>query len=184
MALKCYTRQKKNGGNYTNCVDDKGKQMREKDKKKPVKKKPIKRKRLVIVDKPKAQNDITVASGAPNTTTPFKTATPKAKPISMEEEFGLMPQDDLNAQMTNVRNLVAKAKALRKPKPAKMRTVKVGKAADDKIKKMLGNMSETKSALTSSASKPKGEKFQYSSGNSRLGGVAAPRMSFMSNSNY
>ena len=56
-----------------------------------------------------------------------------------------MSQDDLNAQMTNVRNLVAKAKALRKPK---------------------------------------GEKFQYSSGNSRLGGVAAPRMSFMSNPNY
>ena len=140
MALKCYTRQKKNGGNYTNCVDGKGKQMREKDRKKVVK-----RKRLVIVDKPKAQNDITVASGGKGTTTPFKTATPKAKPISMEEELGLMPQDELNAQMTNVRNLVAKAKALRKPK---------------------------------------GEKFQYSSGNSRLGGVSAPRMSFMSNPNY
>ena len=119
--------------------------MREKDKKKPVKKKVVKRKRLVIVDKPKSQNDITVASGGKGTTTPFKTATPKAKPISMEEELGLMPQDELNAQMTNVRNLVAKAKALRKPK---------------------------------------GEKFQYSSGNSRLGGVSAPRMSFMSNPNY
>jgi hypothetical protein len=140
MAIKCYTRQKKNGGNYTNCVDGKGKQMREKDRKKVVK-----RKRLVIVDKPKAQNDITVASGGKGTTTPFKTATPKAKPISMEEELGLMPQDELNAQMTTVRNLVAKAKALRKPK---------------------------------------GEKFQYSSGNSRLGGVSAPRMSFMSNPNY
>ena len=145
MALKCYTRQKKNGGNYTNCVDGKGKQLREKDKKKVIKKKTIKRKKLVIVDKPKAQNDITVASGGNGTTTPFKTATPKANPISIEEELGLMPQDDLNDQMANVRNLVAKAKALRKPK---------------------------------------GEKFQYSSGNSRLGGVAAPRMSFMSNPNY
>ena len=142
MALKCYTRQKKNGGNYTNCVDGKGKQMREKDRKKVVKKKVVKRKKLVIVDKPKAQNDISVASGAPNTTTPFKTATPKANPISMEEELGLMPQDQLNAQMANARNLVAKARALRKPK---------------------------------------GEKFQYSSGNSRLGGEAAPRISFMSN---
>ena len=56
-----------------------------------------------------------------------------------------MPQDQLNAQMANARNLVAKARALRKPK---------------------------------------GEKFQYSSGNSRLGGVAAPRISFMSNPKY
>jgi hypothetical protein len=119
--------------------------MREKDRKKVVKKKVVKRKKLVIVDKPKAQNDITVASGGKGTTTPFKTATPKANPISIEEELGLMPQAQLNAQMTNVRNLVAKAKALRKPK---------------------------------------GEKFQYSSGNSRLGGVAAPRMSFMSNPKY
>ena len=145
MALKCYTRQKKNGGNYTNCVDGKGKQLREKDKKKVIKKKTIKRKKLVIVDKPKAQNDITVASGGNGTTTPFKTATPRNQSISIEDDLGLMSQDDLNAQMTNVRNLVAKAIALRKPK---------------------------------------GEKFQYSSGNSRLGGVAAPRMSFMSNPKY
>ena len=166
MALKCYTRQKKNGGNYTNCVDDKGKQMREKDRKKVLKKKPIKRKKLVIVDKPKAQNDISVASGAPNTTTPFNSTTPRNQPISIEEELGLMPQAQLNAQMANVRNLVAKAKAIRRVGAAKK------------------SVSEQKSALSSSAPKPKGEKFQYSSGNSRLGGVAAPRMSFMSNPNY
>ena len=173
MAIKCYTRKKNNGGNYTNCVDDKGRQMREKDKKKVVKKKSVKRKKLVILNKPKAENIITVVSGAPGTTTTFKATKPRTKrapvgmtrvggptgnegamvvnPISMEEELDLMPQNDLNAQMTNVRNLVANAKALRKPKPAKMRTVEVGKAADDKIKKMLGNVSETKSALTSSA---------------------------------
>ena len=145
MALKCYTRQKKNGGNYTNCVDGKGKQMREKDRKKPLKKKPIKRKRLVIVDKPKAQNDISVASGAPNTTTPFKTATPKANPISMEEELGLMPQDELNAQMLNARNLVAKARAIRRVGAAKK------------------SVSEQKSALSSSAPKARdGVKRQFS----------------------
>ena len=135
MAIKCYTRQKKNGGNYTNCVDGKGKQLREKDRKKPLKKKPIKRKRLVIVDKPKAQNDITVASGAKGTSTPFNSTTPRNQYISMEEELGLMSQDDLNTQMANARNLVAKARALRKPKPAKQ------------------NVSETKSALSSSANR-------------------------------
>ena len=145
MALKCYTRQKKNGGNYTNCVDGKGKQMREKDRKKVVKKKVVKRKKLVIVDKPKAQNDISVASGAPNTTTPFKTATPKAKPISMEEELGLMPQAQLNAQMTNVHNLVAKARAIRRVGAAKK------------------SVSEQKSALSSSAPKARdGVKRQFS----------------------
>ena len=145
MALKCYTRQKKNGGNYTNCVDGKGKQMREKDRKKVVKKKPVKRKRLVIVDKPKAQNDISVASGAPNSTTPFNSTTPRNQYISMEEELGLMPQAQLNAQMTNARNLVAKAKAIRRVGAAKK------------------SVSEQKSALSSSAPKARdGVKRQFS----------------------
>jgi len=180
MALKCYTRKKNNGGNYTNCVDDKGKQMREKDKKKVVKKQPVKRKKLVIVNnvnKPKVlpvdkKPVISVASGAPGTKTPFKAKKPVKSEAMREADEAL---DDVEeALMRNVlpssvtyldegsaeqqaNEAIAMMKLATTPKPkkklapAKMRTVKVGKAADDKIKKMLGNVSETNSALSSSA---------------------------------
>ena len=173
MAVKCYTRKKNNGGNYTNCVDDKGKQMREKDKKKVVKKQPVKRKKLVIVNnvnKPKVlpvdkKPVISVASGAPGTKTPFKAKKPVKSEAMREADEAL---DDVEeALMRNVlpsaaypdegsaeqqaNEAIAMMKLATTPKPARMRTVKVGKAADDKIKKMLGNVSETKSALTSSA---------------------------------
>jgi len=200
MAVKCYTRKKNNGGNYTNCVDDKGKQMREKDKKKVVKKQPVKRKKLVIVNnvnKPKVlpvdkKPVISVASGAPGTKTPFK-ATKPVKSEAMREadealddvEEALMrnvlgsaayPDEGSAEQQANEAIAMMKLATTPKPKipagyvrsddgkirkkklvvkqklpPAKMRTVKVGKAADDKIKKMLGNVSETNSALSSSA---------------------------------
>lgn len=180
MAVKCYTRKKNNGGNYTNCVDDKGKQMREKDKKKVVKKQPVKRKKLVIVNnvnKPKVlpvdkKPVISVASGAPGTKTPFKAKKPVKSEAMREADEAL---DDVEeALMRNVlpssvtyldegsaeqqaNEAIAMMKLATTPKPkkklapAKMRTVKVGKAADDKIKKMLGNVSETNSALSSSA---------------------------------
>ena len=233
MAVKCYTRKKNNGGNYTNCVDDKGKQMREKDKKKVVKKQPVKRKKLVIVNnvnKPKVlpvdkKPVISVASGAPGTKTPFK-ATKPVKSEAMREadealddvEEALMrnvlgsaayPDEGSAEQQANEAIAMMKLATTPKPKipagyvrsddgkirkkklvvkqklpPAKMRTVKVGKAADDKIKKMLGNVSETNSALSSSASKPTGMRFQYHSRNSRLGGVAAPRMPFYRDPQY
>jgi len=200
MAVKCYTRKKNNGGNYTNCVDDKGKQMREKDKKKVVKKQPVKRKKLLIVNnvnKPKVlpvdkKPVISVASGAPGTKTPFK-ATKPVKSEAMREadealddvEEALMrnvlgsaayPDEGSAEQQANEAIAMMKLATTPKPKipagyvrsddgkirkkklvvkqklpPAKMRTVKVGKAADDKIKKMLGNVSETNSALSSSA---------------------------------
>jgi len=200
MAVKCYTRKKNNGGNYTNCVDDKGKQMREKDKKKVVKKQPVKRKKLLIinnVNKPKLlpvdkKPVISVASGAPGTKTPFK-ATKPVKSEAMREadealddvEEALMrnvlgsaayPDEGSAEQQANEAIAMMKLATTPKPKipagyvrsddgkirkkklvvkqklpPAKMRTVKVGKAADDKIKKMLGNVSETNSALSSSA---------------------------------
>ena len=148
MALKCYTRQKKNGGNYTNCINGKGEQMREKDKKKPVKKKPvkkkqIKRKRLVIVDKPKGHVDITVASGSKGTTTPFKST----KPESIEKEFGLMPQAEMDMQINNALDLVAKARAIRRIGAAKK------------------NISEQKSALSSSAPKSITESFEFNKRN-------------------
>ena len=44
---KCYTKQNKNGGNYTTCVSSKGKQLREKDIK-PKKKKAVAKKRTKI----------------------------------------------------------------------------------------------------------------------------------------
>ena len=155
MVLKCYTRQKKNGGNYTNCINGKGEQMREKDKKKPVKKKPVKRKKLVIVDKPKGHVDITVASGGKGTTTTFKATKPRTKrapvaltrvggptgkegimvvtPNSMEDDLGLMPQAEMDMQINNALNLVAKARAIRRIGLAKK------------------NISEQNSALSSSA---------------------------------
>ena len=180
MAVKCYTRKKNNGGNYTNCVDDNGKQLREKDKKKVVKKQPVKRKKLVIVNnvnKPKVlpvdkKPVISVASGAPGTKTPFKAKKPVKSEAMREADEAL---DDVEeALMRNVlpssvtyldegsaeqqaNEAIAMMKLATTPKPkkklppAKMRTVKVGKAADDKIKKMLGNVSETNSALSSSA---------------------------------
>ena len=179
MALKCYTRKKNNGGNYTNCVDDKGKQMREKDKKKVVKKQPVKRKKLLIVNnvnKPKLlpvdkKPVISVASGAPGTKTPFN-ATKPVKSEAMREadealddvEEALMrnvlgsaayPDEGSAEQQANEAIAMMKLATTPKPKkklaPAGMRTVKVGKSADDKIKKMLGNVSETNSALSSSA---------------------------------
>jgi hypothetical protein len=58
---KCYTKKNKNGGNYTTCVDGKGKQLREKDKpkkKKLVLKEPAKaapkKKKLVLKEPAKA----------------------------------------------------------------------------------------------------------------------------------
>ena len=201
MAVKCYTRKKNNGGNYTNCVDDKGKQMREKDKKKVVKKQPVKRKKLLIVNnvnKPKVlpvdkKPVISVASGAPGTKTPFKATKPVKSEAMREADEALddveealirnvLPSsvtylDEGSAeQQANEAIAMMKLATTPKPKipagyvrsddgkirkkklvvkqklpPAKMRTVKVGKAADDKIKKMLGNVSETNSALSSSA---------------------------------
>ena len=191
MAVKCYTRKKNNGGNYTNCVDDKGKQMREKDKKKVVKKQPVKRKKLLIVNnvnKPKVlpvdkKPVISVASGAPGTKTPFK-ATKPVKSEAMREadealddvEEALMksvlrsaayPDEGSAEQQANEAIAMMKLATTPKPKipagyvrsddgkirkkklvvkqklpPAKMRTVKVGKAADDKIKKMLNNSAD------------------------------------------
>ena len=101
---KCYTKKNKNGGNYTTCVDGKGKQLREKDKpkkKKLVLKEPAKpapkKKKLVLKEPAKAAPKKKVAAKYLNPDAGMNTRDPYYIPA-----FGTRRQNTTTAPLQNV----------------------------------------------------------------------------------
>jgi len=101
---KCYTKKNKNGGNYTTCVDGKGKQLREKDKpkkKKLVLKEPAKpapkKKKLVLKEPAKPAPKKKVAAKYLNPSAGMSTTDPYYIPA-----FGTRRQNTTTAPLQNV----------------------------------------------------------------------------------
>ena len=86
---KCYTKKNKNGGNYTTCVDGKGKQLREKDK--------PKKKKLVLKEPAKAAPKKKVAAKYLNPDAGMNTRDPYYIPA-----FGTRRQNTTTAPLQNV----------------------------------------------------------------------------------